>query len=399
MRNNFLIGRWAVAAVAVVGLATFAASANGQSLSGVGNDATILLFGGTGNPAAEGMERQLDGQPVDGAAEIKRVLTPQQFAPIYGERSYDDSRNEGVVEAKTAILEAQAEGGPVVVTDYSQSASVTSQAFDELARENVPLDNVRVVHVANPRTPVTGLEARLAGVAIPGVTALGSAPDVVDGYSICWVQDPIGNAPEAGRLLDPLVALNAWLGYNSYHSRYADVDLAATSRSYERDGMTYITLDDGKTPIIEEMHRSGIYLPENLENGIRDHVSGSDHHGPGPVAPAASPAPVAVPEAPVTPVAAVETVQELPFTPVETVQQEFSDFVETSQEFVAAVTQPQPVYEDVSPAPSQMKQVSTTIDNTANAVKNDVVLQQVIPAPVVDQVAAGLQNLVGQLPR
>jgi hypothetical protein len=365
--------------------------ASGQSLPDTVQGSTVLLFGGTNNPDAVGMQDKLDGQLVVGADEIKEIRTPQQFGPIYGDMTYDESRRIGGESAKTAILEAQAEGDDVVLVGYSQSASENSEALGQMAREGVPLDNVTAVSIANPRTPGSGIETR--GISLPGVTAMGSAPNVVKGYSICWVQDPVGNAPAAERLSNPLVAINALLGYRDYHGRYDNVDLS-TARSYERDGVTYITLDDGKTPVIEGMHQAGIFLSEETENGIKKAVKPSEP-GPGPVAPVASPAPLA-PEAPVTPVAAVETAQELPFTnPVEVFQQQAADFVETSQEFVETVTQ-QPVYEDVSPAPSQMEQVSTAIDNTADMVKSDPVLQQIIPSQVVNQAAANLNNLVGQ---
>jgi hypothetical protein len=365
--------------------------ASGQSLSGAVQGSTVILSGGTNNPDAVGMEGKLGGQIVDGAAEIEKVRTPQQFGPIYGDMSYDESRRIGGDNLRTAILEAQAEGDDVTAVGYSQSASENGEELAQMAGEGLPLDNVTAINIASPRTPGSGIETR--GISLPGVTAMGDAPNVVKTYYFCHIQDPVGNAPAVERLSDPLVVANALLGYLDYHGKYDNVDFA-TARSYERDGMTYVTFDDGKIPLIEHLHQANIFLPEKTETEIKNAVRPSEP-GPGPVTPVASPAPLA-PEAPVTPVAAVETAQELPFTnPVEVFQQQAADFVETSQEFIETVTQ-QPVYEDVSPAPSQMEQVSTAIDNTADMVKSDPVLQQIIPSPVVDQAAADLHNFVGQ---
>lgn len=246
-----------------------------------------ILLGGTGNKNAFNIEFLGRGSYVPPGAKIERVEVPNEFrpAPQFGgltARSYDESLAEGLPSAKNAIIEALKAGAHVIVVPYSQTSSLISEALKQLHDEGYDLSRIEVIYSSNPRAPLTGVEARLAGLYIPflDVTFQGPAPTVTTGRSGCRKYDPICNFVDPSKMTF-VDLLNVLPGYLLDHPDYYDIDLANAS-TYERDGITYVTVDDREVPLIRVLHNAGIVF-ESLDQLIRDGVTNSSQHGPGPV--------------------------------------------------------------------------------------------------------------------
>lgn len=246
-----------------------------------------LLFGGTGNKTAFNIEFLGRGSYVPPGATIERVEVPNEFrpAPQFGgltALSYNESLAEGLPSAKNAIIKALRSGAHVLVLPYSQSSSLISEALKQLHDEGYDLSQLEVIYSSNPRAPLTGVEARLAGLYLPflDVTFQGPAPTVTTGRSACRRYDPICNFvdPSKMTLVD---VFNVLPGYLLDHPDYYDIDLTNAS-TYERDGITYVTVDDREVPLIRALHGAGVVF-EPLDQLIRSGVTNAQQHGPGTV--------------------------------------------------------------------------------------------------------------------
>jgi hypothetical protein len=328
-----------------------------------------LKVGGSGNPTADNMEFLINGTLVHPGDEIRPVWTPEDFWPAFGgwkAMTYDASRAEDVRLIKAAIREALATGRPVDLSGYSQSGSAVSCALEELHREGVSLEGLRVNIAANPRAQVTGLEARLAGFGVPGITALGSAANLAPGTSWCWRYDLICNAPKTLGMVD---VANGVAGYLRLHGRYFQV--TAPSRSYESHGIVYTTFDDGHIPLIDALHDAGVTFAP-LDNWITQSVTNAKDFGPGP-----DNNPVATPRTlsflPIKPAA-----QEAPVVHQNAVQQ----LNESAQKLTTAVSA------------GNAQDAKDAVTNAGATLKADPA--GALAAPAIDQGTAAIGGLIDQ---
>lgn len=326
-------------------------------------------IGGSGNPFAINMEFLINGMTVRPGDEVRRIWTPEEFWPAFGgltAKSYDASRAEGIPLVKAAILEALATGKPVRLASYSQSGSVASGALEELAAEGVSLHNLTVAYASNPRTAVTGLEARLAGFGVPGITAEGPVANVAPGASWCWRYDPVCNAPVYFGLVD---LANAYTGYMRYHGRYFQVP--TEGRTYEHNGIVYTTFDDGGIPLVDTLHDLGVNFGP-LDRWIAQNVTNTVDFGPGPAA---------------------YSVQTPAFSPVTQVAREIPA---VAQEETAPALQLSQSAQQLSQAVStgQTEDAKDALADVGAVLKNDPVGAQV--APTIDQGIAVVNGLIDQ---
>lgn len=238
----------------------------------------VLLFGGSGNPEGHFVENLLDGSVVPPNSNITRVRINADFWPAFGGitgLSYDDSRALSIPEAADAIRAAIATCRPVLLVDYSQSGSTVSLTLQKLAIEGDDLSRVRAMHISNPKTVVSGLEARVPWFRLPGITATGPAPET-PGVDVCRKNDPICNAPCT---FDAVNLGNLIAGYLREHPDYYGPIDPSQVTVYEQNGRLYITIDDGTVPLIEQLQEWGIDIPV-LNAWIKERISTPEVHGP-----------------------------------------------------------------------------------------------------------------------
>lgn len=345
------------------------------SLSAEDQKNIAVLLGGTGNKKAFLIEGLGKGSYVPPGSEIERVEVPNEFrpAPQFGgltALSYNESLAEGLPSAKAAIVKALKSGAHVIVVPYSQTSALISEALKQLSDEGFDLSQLEVIYSSNPRAPLTGVEARFAGVYIPllDVTFMGSAPTVTTGKSVCRRFDVICNFPDPRRMT-VIDVFNVLPSYFGDHPDYYDINLNGAS-VYERDGITYVTVDDREIPLIRALHGAGVVF-EPLDQLIRSGITNAPQHGPGP-------GPV---ETPLTPVAPQIKVGDVSAPVAEASQNTMAEIVDAGQQLNIGVTTGNP------------ELTQNAVADIGEAVKHDGVLSQYVTNDQVDQ----LVNLIGGL--
>jgi hypothetical protein len=134
-------------------------------------DGTALIVGGSGYPTpGQGYEDAYDAlylQPRDFSGTLQSLTTPESLYPFTGpfSETFNASTAQGVSDIVNAVDSQIAAGGvdaanPVVVTGYSQGATLDSLAMSQLAADGVPSDDVHFVMLGDPNAPNGGLLER-----------------------------------------------------------------------------------------------------------------------------------------------------------------------------------------------------------------------------------------------
>lgn len=134
-------------------------------------DGLALIVGGSGYPTpGQGYVDAYDAlylAPRDFGGTLQSLTTPESLYPFtfpFSE-TFDKSAAQGVADIVNAVHSQIAAGGvdaanPVVVTGYSQGATLDSLAMSQLAADGVPSDDVHFVMLGDPSAPNGGLLER-----------------------------------------------------------------------------------------------------------------------------------------------------------------------------------------------------------------------------------------------
>jgi hypothetical protein len=134
-------------------------------------DGLALIVGGSGYPSpGQGYVDAYDAlylAPREFGGTLQSLTTPESLYPFtfpFSE-TYDASTAQGVADIVHAVQGQIADGGvdaanPVVVTGYSQGATLDSLAMTQLAADGVPSVDVHFVSLGDPNAPDGGLLER-----------------------------------------------------------------------------------------------------------------------------------------------------------------------------------------------------------------------------------------------
>jgi hypothetical protein len=189
---------------------------------------TALIMGGTGHPLADpkggsyapsedpawvdayaaavrnNYLEPTKGDRDDAADDYKlvAVYTPEEFSPVSGTKTFDDSVAEGADNldgcmttagcASHTVLEPTGDSTEYVIVGYSQSSRIASlekqRLIDEYGDDWSKAPDVSFLLLANPNRPNGGVLMRFHGMSIPfmGITMDGASPtDSCDAQNDC----------------------------------------------------------------------------------------------------------------------------------------------------------------------------------------------------------------------
>lgn len=269
--------------------------------------ATALIMGGTQHPLMNPPDNQqfvagyLNGandnyiSPTGlcgaGAAQctLVAVVTPEQFVPVYGTMTFDQSVAAGQQNldsclhgtACTHTNPATGTTSDVAVTNpdgyvvygYSQSATIASLEKAGLAGETNPPKNVLFVLIADPNRPNGGILERFNGVTIPilGVTFSGAAPTDTTMATVDVAQQYDGWADFPTNPLNLLADVNAALGISYLHGNYFGVSTAPQLQGQYGD-TTYYLIPTPTLPMLmplDSIPTVGPILADTLDPVLR----------------------------------------------------------------------------------------------------------------------------------
>jgi hypothetical protein len=197
-------------------------------------DGTALIIGpsilSTPSPTYADFADTLYLEPRGFTGTTQILTTPEGLYPFSGPftEEFDQSEAQGQQIIDTAILNQIAGGqvdaaNPVVVFGYSQSSVISSLLMQQLARQDVPSDDVHFVLVGDESAPNGGILERLdlpAGTqpTIPSLGLTFSGPEASDLYPAdVYTNEYDGFADFPQYPIDPLSDLNALLGIALQH--------------------------------------------------------------------------------------------------------------------------------------------------------------------------------------
>lgn len=179
----------AAASLFALCMGTTVAQASAPDWLNIDPNETLIVMGGTDDPHAQDQMSRVAHwvQPHN----IQTVDYAASFGPVIGNQPYDASVEDGKQRLRE-LLATQPAGKRVTVVSISQGGRIVG----DLAREfDVPeyAGRVRFIGMSDPRDSLRGLEARFAGMGLPGATATGSRPATqhVEYTSVCIEGDPI----------------------------------------------------------------------------------------------------------------------------------------------------------------------------------------------------------------
>lgn len=341
------------------------------AVAGAPGDVPVVFVPGTGNP----------GEKASLYVGQEYVVPYPAATPVTGD--YPGSVVIGGNGAAEAARVSPPSDG--VISGYSQGAHAARLAA---VQPGVAADRtVTVVTIGDPCTEGTGVLVRWpVAQAATGNVPCQPIPPGAQGIVINHAEDPIANFPVE---LNGLTIANALAEYSYYHTYgYGPVDMSRQDVKVETVGnVTYVTIPRDQTPALVRLARDhGIPVSPEVERWVADATYRPD---PGPLGASSPPppampvyeaaAPISEPLAPAPPdpvTQAVEVVSETWQTQV------VEPFVQQTEDWANTWTAPV-----VAPAP--VMEPSGNVAAVADSV------QAVLPpdlAPVVDQVAADVQN-------
>ncbi len=295
-RNPLRIGSafraTAVALLAVVGgicLALWSTMATAMKLVA----ATVLIMGGTNHPLGvppdtqtfvnnyvAGAQNNYLGPggfcPVSGCGTVVAVITPEQFAPIYGSTTFDQSVAQGLSNLDACVsgsancvtnpavpgTSSPPYAGPFVIFGYSQSATVATLEKAKLAAEpNPPAASFFLLE--NPNRPDGGILARAPGVTIPilGVTFSGPTPTDTPFPTIDVARQYDGVADAPLNPLNLLADVNAVLGYVELHGSAPGLSLSDAQFQGQYGDTSYYLIPTPVLPLLMPLGQLGVPAP------------------------------------------------------------------------------------------------------------------------------------------
>jgi hypothetical protein len=201
------------------------------------------------------------------------VHTPEQFFPVFGSQTFDDSVAEGVLDLQDAVdANTPNAGDRVIIVGYSQSARIATIAKRHFIKDYEPTDPDATpisgfVMLSSPGKPNGGIAAYKFFGTIPffGITFDGDTPTngpqnpdgsyVAPTKDISFLYDGVSDHPVWA--LNFLALANALAGYVYLHGETptADNDLIYQGSAGDTD---YYVMDSGIVPILRPLASIGV---------------------------------------------------------------------------------------------------------------------------------------------
>jgi hypothetical protein len=189
------------------------------------------------------------------------VATPEQFMPVSGTMTFDQSVAQGLTNLDQAI-KAQPTGTPIVVFGYSQSARIASLEKGRLAAagSTMPLS---FVLIGNPNRPNGGILERFAGLQIPilGVTFDGATPTNTKFQTVDITRQYDGWSDFPNNPLNPLAVANAAAGIYYVHGNYQGVSLGNGLYQGQYGDTKYYLIPSNRLPLLMPLAQLGVPDP------------------------------------------------------------------------------------------------------------------------------------------
>ena len=189
------------------------------------------------------------------------VATPEQFMPVSGTMTFDQSVGQGVTNLDQAI-NAQPTGTPIVVFGYSQSARIASIEKGNLAAAGSTLP-LSFVLIGNPNRPNGGILERFQGLQIPilGVTFDGATPTNTNFQTVDITRQYDGWSDFPNNPLNPLADANAAAGIYYVHGNYQGVSLGNALYQGAYGDTKYYLIPSGRLPLLMPLAQLGVPDP------------------------------------------------------------------------------------------------------------------------------------------
>ncbi|WP_193047890.1 PE-PPE domain-containing protein [Mycolicibacterium baixiangningiae] len=262
---------------------------------------TVLAMGGTQHPLVDGQGGWADdpafvsayvddairvyvapsgavrGDPADAEYAGVAVHTPEEFGPVFGTKTFDDSVAAGTDNLDKCVHgSAQCvshtmtgdpqPGAPIVVYGYSQSAviaTIEKRKLIEQYNETGEAPDVTFVLLANPNRPNGGVLQRFDGFHIPmlDVTFSGSTPTDSEFTTVDIARQYDGWADFPAYPVNMAATANALLGIYYLHGDYWSDDVGAPLEQGQVGDTTYYLIPTERLPLLMPLHQLGVPTP------------------------------------------------------------------------------------------------------------------------------------------
>jgi len=234
------------------------------------NHPHALVIGGTGTPVPppEYVNGQTDnyiGAEFPGEYRYA-VHTPQNFWPVYGSMSFDESTVAGLAALQAEMAKEGHFGSPLVILGYSSSTRIlTADKNRRIADGDYAVD-INYVLVSDVAKGNGGVMARFPGWHIPilGVTFDGATRTDSDGYafdtkSISFVHDGWSDFPVYP--LNVLALANAVAGIAVLHPTYPELDRPDLVPVGSTGDTEYFVIGTDIMPLLMPLETIGVPRP------------------------------------------------------------------------------------------------------------------------------------------
>ncbi|MHC9296666.1 PE-PPE domain-containing protein [Mycobacterium sp. LTG2003] len=265
-----------LAVLAMAGVVVLAISASMSTVVQlVLNQPHALIIGGNTNPdpSSEYVDNMVDNYIGTGFPDGDRypVHTPQQFWPIYGTLTFDQSTALGVADLEAEMAKPEHADAPLVILGYSSSTRLVSAEKNKLIAAQDFDRDISFVLVSDVNKGNGGVLARFPGWEIPilGVTFDGATrtdspqvgPDdyAFDTTSITIVHDGWSDFPIYP--LNGLALANAIAGIVLLHGTYPELDqpeLVPVGRTGDTE---YYVIETEIVPLLMPLEQAGVPRP------------------------------------------------------------------------------------------------------------------------------------------
>ena len=214
--------------------------------------------------------------PATGCTTVVAVVTPEQFFPLFGTMTFDQSVAQGVanlnncVQGSVNCVTNQAVpgtspppySGSFVIYGYSQSATIATLEKRNLAAElNPPATSFFLLE--NPNRPNGGILARAPGLTIPflGVTFSGPTPTNTSFPTIDVARQYDGIADAPLNPLNLLSDINAGFGYVYLHGAAPSLNLSDAQFQGQFGDTSYYLIPTQTLPLLMPLAQLGVPAP------------------------------------------------------------------------------------------------------------------------------------------
>ncbi|MGE2713915.1 PE-PPE domain-containing protein [Mycolicibacterium litorale] len=268
---------------------------------------TVLTMGGTQHPLIDGHGEWADdhayvsdyaddairvyvapsgigGATDPGAYQAVAVHTPEEFGPIFGTATFDDSVDAGVANldrcvqgheqcvARTVSANAEAEtplvvpAPPFVVYGYSQSAviaTIEKRKLIERYGDSEEAPDVTFLLLSNPNRPNGGVMQRFEGLHIPmlDVTFNGATPTDSQFTTIDIARQYDGWADFPAYPMNMLATANALFGIYYLHGDYWSEGVGTPLEQGIEGDTTYYMIPTERLPLLMPLEQLGVPSP------------------------------------------------------------------------------------------------------------------------------------------